>query len=253
MRGALYPSRPGSRRIESNRSVAKPGLNASRALARLRTNRPPATSTTTEIDSCATTSALRSVSRRAPWLLPLSPGLSDGTRSVRTACQAGASPKTRPVASDSASPQPSTRRSGVKSSVMGSWTLAGIAAPEQIGRPECQRDGQRSRDEPQRRAFGQQLPHHSPASRTQGRRIAISRRRAVALARNRLATLPHAMSQTSPDAHSASVEIAADLFESALMSRLQFRDDVDLGRRQLVGLRQSRGNRRELRPTPPRR
>ena len=129
MRGALYPSRPGSRRIETSRSVAKPGLNASRALARLRTNRPPATSTTTEIDNCATTSAFRSVSRRAPWLLPLSPGLSDGTRSVRTACQAGASPKTRPVASDSASPQPSTRRSGVKSSVMGSCTLAGIAAP----------------------------------------------------------------------------------------------------------------------------
>jgi hypothetical protein len=39
------------------------------------------------------------------------------------------------------------------------------------------------------------------------RRIAISRRLTVALARNRLATLPQAMSQTSPDAQSASIAI----------------------------------------------
>ena len=191
MRGALYPSVPGSRRIDSIRSASKPGLKASRAFSRLRTNRPPATSTTTESDSCTTTSALRSVNRRAPWLLPLSPGLSEGMRLVRTACQAGAHPKARPVANDSASAQPSSRRSGVKFRVIGSWTFSGIVA----ARTAAVQNVSSTATVPAVSASSVLSVSSWRTTRQRpapiARRMAISRRLTVALARNRLATLPH--------------------------------------------------------------
>ena len=128
-------------------------------------------------------------------------------RLVRTACQAGAHPKARPVANDSASAQPSSRRSGVKFSVIGSCTFAGIAAPSS----SAVQNVSRTASVPAVSASSVlsvsswRTTRQRPAP--MARRMAISRRLTVALARNRLATLPQAMSQTSPDAQSASVAI----------------------------------------------
>lgn len=89
----------------------------------------------------------------------------------------------------------------------GQLDVGGDRGTEETRRPECQRDGQRSRDEPQRRAFGQQLPHHSPASRTQGQ---TDRNLAAAGGRPRQKQVRDVAArdgQMSPDAHTASVEI----------------------------------------------
>ena len=141
----------------------------------------------------------------------------------------------------------------MKSSVMGSCTLAGIAAPSILAVQNVSSDGQRSSSEREHRAFGQKLPRHSPASRTQGK---TDCNLAAPGGRSRQEQVGDIAARNEPDQPGCPQRERRDsahLFKSALVSRLQFRDDVDLGRRQFVGLRQSRGNRRELGRRLPRR
>ena len=207
-RSAPYARDSTSNRMETRRSVLKPGPSDVRAVWRLRMNNPAPMSATTDSDNCPTTSALRRVRRRAPLALPLSPGFSAGSRSMRADCHAGAVPNTRPVRSDRPSAQPSTRRSGLKSRLMpGIWpsgsarlsacdvqkvSTVAIPPPTSAIRPLSVSSCRATR--------------HRPAPSDS--RMASSRLRAFARVSSRLATLPHATSQTRIDPPSARSEIS---------------------------------------------
>ena len=180
----------------SSRSVRKPG-STRRRLNRLRANRPAPTNSSSESASCATTRMRRI--RAPPPADARAAGCSRSVEatSARLACNAGASPNSRPVKVESASVKTSRRMSSVAAihppvafaGRMRSSALVVHTETSSPSRPPASamtRLSIRSCRSSERRA----APN--------ARRMAISRRRDAARASNKLATLAQAISSTKP-------------------------------------------------------
>src|SRR5262245_3607948 len=90
-----------------------------RALFRLLRNSPAQISTTTEIATCATTSAPLSFRRHLPCDCPAASPLMTATRSGREAHHAGAKPKITPVNNETPSVHFNKYKSGLMSKSIG--------------------------------------------------------------------------------------------------------------------------------------
>ena len=203
----LVPSRPGSRRIESNRSVGKPGAERLTGVGEASDEQ---TARDEHDHGDRQLSDHERISQRKPSRALTAAALSGFER--RDEISAHRLPGRRESEDETGGQR--QRKSPAKHAEIGREVerdgqlhVGGDRGPKQAGRPESQRDGKSPAASASTVLSVRSCcaTRQRPAPRE--RRMAISRRRTVALARNRLATLPQAISQTSPDAHSASVEM----------------------------------------------
>src|SRR6266571_209273 len=116
-----------------------PALTFSR-FVRVRTNNPAPTSSGSDNDTCAATSALPGPNRNprrpgAPTGSSPALSLSAGVRSTRVARSAGDRPNNTPVSMETAAVKPSTRGSGTTTKLMSQQPVGDVSAGDQQHQP----------------------------------------------------------------------------------------------------------------------
>ena len=165
---------------------------------RLRTNSPAVMRSSNDSATSATTRTFFR-SNRAPRSFPVPPApFSAGTSIGRDALNAGAMPKSTPVAHESSSAKSSTHRSIVKSKASGSAPAGGGAARNAAAIPQASAMPAIPPMTASRTLSVSSWRSRRPRLAPSASRTAISRCRAAALESSRLATFAQAISSTAP-------------------------------------------------------